>query len=408
MVSILIPFVLNDATALQSAIQGLKEVTNILAKHSYAEREFLLREQTRADFQATVVPLYMSILEYQAGVALYFAKSTMARLGINLMPRSSWQDALATTNKLAYACQRPLADLSTRLTRLGFDQVEESLREGRMLLQNIAKAVASTDHHREKVQQWFSPIEPLQNHGLIKQRLGKSYHASGRWLLEDPTTYLAWKANSSGVILLQGIVGSGKSALTSIAVEDLLRHENGRVCFVYCTASSSDASVLNTNVTSSILRSLLAQLVIRPDGSVSPRAQTAYENNIARDSRSSLLEPSHVVTFIQSVLEECPNEQISLVIDALDECSNYDEVLRHLADLQRIHSRMRIFFSARFGVMVAPHFPDYRHVPISTQNTDDIRTYVEREVSMRYESVGFSKDQAVRLKLALIRMAEGM
>jgi hypothetical protein len=58
--------------------------------------------------------------------------------------------------------------------------------------------------------------------------------------------------------------------------------------------------------------------------------------------------------------------------------------------------------------MIAPHFPDYRHVPISTQNTDDIRTYVEREVSMRYESVGFSKDQAVRLKMALIRMAEGM
>ena len=404
----LVSFVMNDITAMQSATKGLKEVTNILANHSYAEREFLVREQTRSDFQEIIVPLYMSILEYQATVALYFAKSTMARLGINLLPRRSWQDSLATTKDLAYGCQRPLADLSFRLIQLGFDQVEKSLSEGRQLLQRIVDGVTIDRGHRDKVQHWLSPVEPIQNHALNRQMLGSSYKASGRWFLEDSATYLGWKASSTGVILLQGIVGSGKSALTSIVVEDLLRLEVGRVCFVYCTASSSDASDHNTSATLNILRSLLAQLAVWPDGSISPRAQAAYEHRSGLSSRGLLSDSSSVVSFIQSILEERPDDQITLILDALDECLNYDELLQHVAELRKTHSSIRLFFSARFGVTIASHFPDRVKAPIGTRNTVDIRNFVEREVSQRHERVGFSSDQAERLKQALIRLADGM
>lgn len=408
MVTVLIPFVVEDVTAVQSAIDGLKDVTSIMAKHSYAEREFLTREQTRADFQEIISPLYMSIFEYQAAVALYFAKSTMARLGINLVPKRSWKDALAATTKLAHECQRPLADLSTRLAQVGFDQVERSLHQGQLLLQRIEEAVVSARTHREKIQQWLSPINSWERHSTIRYQLGRDYCASGRWLLEDATTYLPWKSSSEDVIFLQGIVGSGKSALTSIVVEDLLRDDHGRVLFAYCTASGTATSESHNSDTLSILRSLLSQLAIRPDGSVNPRVRAAYEQENSRSSSNLTSDPSSVVMFMRSILEETPDDQISLVIDALDECANYDDLLRHLSDLQAAHRQLRIFLSARDGVAVASHFPTFQRIPIAMRNADDIRDYVEKEVSCRFKDVGLSNDQATRLKEVLIRLADGM
>lgn len=408
MVSVLVPFVVNDVAAVRSAIDGLKDVTNIMARHSHAEREFLIREETRADFQSVIVPLYVSVIEYQAAVALYFAKGTLARLGINLVPEKSWKQALDATNKLSNSCQRPLADFSNRLTQLGFDQIEQSLGQDRRLLQSIEETVMAGRTLRERIQQWLSPVEPMNNHSLVRRQLGKSYFASGKWPLEDPTTYLQWKSSSSDTILLQGIVGSGKSALTSSVVEDLLWGDDGRALFVYCVAFGSDVSGVNTSNTLGILRLLLAQLAIRLDGSVSPTVQAAYKNDHGRDSWNSLSDPSSVVQFMGSILEETPDDQISLIIDGLDECFNYDEVLRHVANLQAVHPHMRLFFSARDGVNITSHFPKARLLPVSINNADDIRTYVETEVSMRYGQVGLTDDQAARLKIALNRLAEGM
>lgn len=74
MITILLPFVTNDIHAVDEAISGLQEVASILASYSYAEREFLPVKDTSSDFQDVVLDLYVSILEYQASVALYFAR----------------------------------------------------------------------------------------------------------------------------------------------------------------------------------------------------------------------------------------------------------------------------------------------------------------------------------------------
>ncbi|KAJ4297750.1 hypothetical protein N0V90_005645 [Kalmusia sp. IMI 367209] len=62
----LVAFVMSDFEAISSAIEGLKEVTRLLANYSYAEREFLLNSNTKKDYEDIVLALYSSILEYQA------------------------------------------------------------------------------------------------------------------------------------------------------------------------------------------------------------------------------------------------------------------------------------------------------------------------------------------------------
>ncbi|KAK9780657.1 hypothetical protein SCAR479_01843 [Seiridium cardinale] len=83
-----IPFMMKDFTEMQSALDGLKEVTCILGSHNLAE-VFLANSATR---------------KYQALVTQHFALSTLERLGRNLFSDVSWQDALATAKKSELLC----------------------------------------------------------------------------------------------------------------------------------------------------------------------------------------------------------------------------------------------------------------------------------------------------------------
>lgn len=152
----LIPFITNDIKAVNAAVDGLQEVTKILASYGYAEREFLPVADTRKDFESIVLELYMSIIEYQTIAALYFAKSTLKRIGINLNPEQSWPDALGKVKGLDEKCRLPIQSLGVRLTRRGFSNVNFTLDRGIELLETISQTLSAERAQREKIQQWIS------------------------------------------------------------------------------------------------------------------------------------------------------------------------------------------------------------------------------------------------------------
>ncbi|KAF2164918.1 hypothetical protein M409DRAFT_56272 [Zasmidium cellare ATCC 36951] len=388
-----------------------QEVTKILASYSYAEREFLPVPATRGDFENVVIELYMSIIEYQATAGLYFAKDTLKRIGINLAPKQTWQDALGKVKGQDEKCRVPMHSLGVRLNQLGLADLQSVLDRGAELLTTISQAVSAKRDRREKIQQWISPVTPYEDHDTIRSRLGDAYTGSGQWMLQDED-FTSWRSGSGGCLLLQGIVGSGKSCLTSIVVQDLLADASGRVAFMYCSAtadtSTQDVADTNRSHTLTILRGILAQLAVLPDGSIAPEILAAYEREDGGRSRKMGGGLKATLDTIKSLLRDRSGERLRLVFDALDECKDYDGLLENLAGLKDVRPSISFFFSARSGVEIGTRFPRHQLLITNDQNADDIETYIDFEVSRRHENVGMQDAQAERLKKALKRLAGGM
>ena len=111
---------MEDTNAINSAVNGLSEVTSILASYSFAENEFLASTLTRQDFGLIVIDLYTAIFQYEALAAQYFARSTLNRLGHNVSSKTSWEDSVNRVRNLERRCHIGISSLSTRLSRQGF------------------------------------------------------------------------------------------------------------------------------------------------------------------------------------------------------------------------------------------------------------------------------------------------
>lgn len=281
MISILIPFVMNDSKSMTSAVDGLKEITAITASYSYAEKEFLKHEVTRSDFKDIVTDLYAAILEYQASVAIYFAKSTLKRLGLSLSSKLSWTEAIAKTRSLDNRCRVALEALDTSLGQHGFGSLEKVLQQGMKLMQQISQSLSAERNQRQRIIDWVSPINPDQDHTDVRRLLGDEYFGTGQWLLRDDQQYLPWKASDGDVLLLQGGMGSGKSSLVSVVIEDLMGDVGSRLAFMYCSANASplDRNRTIRNDTGNIIRCLLAQCAVLADGSIVPSIQAAFDRS---------------------------------------------------------------------------------------------------------------------------------
>lgn len=412
MISILIPFVLNDFKVMSSAVDGLKEVTSVMASYSYAEKEFLLDAGTQADFIDVVVELYAAILGFQASAGLYFGKSTLKRLGISVSSTQSWTDAIADVRAIDHRRRVSLTGLEVKLNQRNFQDVTALLQQGAVLMQQISKAVSTERTRRQQIVEWISPINPIQDHADVRRLLGDDYFASGQWLLTDGMKYLPWKSSDSGILLLQGGMGTGKSSLVSMVVQDLMLTSMSRVAFVYCSANASPSDPSRTvhNDTLNILRCILAQCATLPDGSVAEAVQSAFDASSRQRPGDCDFSLGTTVQYLQEVISEHPEQQVTVVVDALDECVAATEVLAKSVEVRRAVPNVRVFLSARPGVTITPPFDadGYEDVSVGGSNSDDVRAYVDSEVMSRYGNSGMTKQQADRFAAALKDLAEGM
>ncbi|KAK3668877.1 hypothetical protein LTR22_000357 [Elasticomyces elasticus] len=413
MVSILIPFIMNDSAAMSSSVDGLKEIATIMACYSYAEKEFLTHLTTKNDFTDIVKKLYASILEYQASAAIYFNKSTLRRLGVSAKSSTSWADAISKTRVLDGEIRVALLAFDVKLTQQGLQGIDSALQQGIRLMQQISQAVSDGRVQRRQVTDWLSLINPYQDHTDVLRQLGDQYAGSGQWLLTDTETYVPWKRSDSDVVLLRGVMGHGKSSLTAMVIEDLLTTTTNTVAFAYCSDNASPLDRARTvrSDTTNILRCLLAQCAVLPDGTVARAAQSAYDRSSHQEAGGYYESMSSMLVTMREIISEHPAGQVTIVIDALDESKDSFDLMTQLTHIARPEAKVRIFMSARPGIDICPPFAEEkcRNVMIgSSTNTSDLRTYVDLEVSKRYESSGMSAAQAERLKAALIHLADGM
>ncbi|KAM5476807.1 hypothetical protein MauCBS54593_000077 [Microsporum audouinii] len=169
---------------------------------------------------------------------------------------------------------------------------------------------------REQFNKWLSVV-PYETHrktvGLFCEN---SEDAKRTWLLENDK-YRSWKDSAhSDILLLSGIIGSGKTCLMYSVVESLMASDFG-VSYFYCSRKEAESSRGDPTC---VFRTLLLQLSNLNRKECGPLLQIFRERrNQSQRSNTELLglEIKECVEHIITIAKNTP--KVALAIDALDE-----------------------------------------------------------------------------------------
>lgn len=240
-VAALIPLMMNEFKEHKGCIAGLERIAKLTFSYQMAEQTFLASDGTRDAYKKSVIDLYKKILEYQALAVRYFGRSTLQRLGVNIGAASTaWSDMPSLISSLDTDTRRSLQFLGQRTEIAKLADICQLLERQEKEINKLIQGIRARGDEIAQVTRWVSAVSAELDHHDIRQKLGEAHFSSGGWLLDHPLVqaWKGWVEADSRCLWLKGGVGSGKSSLVSILIEDLLRSPDGLVAFFYCSRKS--------------------------------------------------------------------------------------------------------------------------------------------------------------------------
>ncbi|KAK4169610.1 hypothetical protein QBC43DRAFT_36933 [Cladorrhinum sp. PSN259] len=114
------------------------------------------------------------------------------------------------------------------------------------------------------------------------------------------------------------------------------------------------------------------------------------------------------VQYLKAIFGANQTTRYTVMVDALDECRDYDALLELLQQAVGRNKNVRIAFTSRLQVRVKDAFPDVKTVTIESQNLDDIKRFLEIEIPKRRVGCGMTDAQEAKLRKLLLERASGM
>ncbi|KAE8448954.1 hypothetical protein EG329_008750 [Mollisiaceae sp. DMI_Dod_QoI] len=407
-VSSLIPIILKDAKEHQDAIDGLERVAKILWCYTIAEEGMLPDPNTKSTYRTAVLDLYVTLLQYQAMAARYFGASTIKRIWRNVTTTTTWSDISAKIVVLDNDCRRCISFLGFKEQQRGNVQLMTLLEDHSKTLKLVLARTDNEKYEKQRVLDWISMIKYGADHETVRESLGESYLNRGQWLFNDNQAFKDWQRSSSGVFLLKGTVGTGKSSLTSIVIQDFIDTPAAYLAYFYCSRKEKTTRRSDTTM---IIRSLIRCLSVNGHPAFKNFVED-YRNSESRREDGCELQLRRCITLLQESFLANPTKSIVIIVDALDECVDPDGLLAALKLIwESGQQNLRLFLSSRLGVDVKATFPTLIEADIGESNTADIQYYLQTEIESRRskqkDSV-MTSGQAKELEKVLIDYAGGM
>ncbi|KAJ3843579.1 hypothetical protein F5878DRAFT_263562 [Lentinula raphanica] len=176
-----------------------------------------------------------------------------------------------------------------------------------------------SSNEEKKIQDWLAAPDCFTNYSTT---LNKQVAGTGQWILKEPA-YLQWK-EIGGILWIQGQAGSGKTFLITGVIEHF-RKASFPTFMIYHYFDICDNSEAKTTF-QGLLLSFLLQLGAQ-DQNIHPALKNLHEA-----SKSGLLHFQPTNTELVNTLIEITKDlvqkgyQIHIMIDALDECKEEEEV----------------------------------------------------------------------------------
>ena len=218
------------------------------------------------------------------------------------------------------------------------------------------------------------PYQEKHRHAIEDHQPG-----TGQWFLQD-VRFTSWKNDATPSLLLcQGIPGAGKTILTALSIEDVLKEPGNdtNAAYVYCDYRNQEKETVPV-----LLWSLLRQLMT-PDRLVFPFVRNkclgVCTKHLDTDSKIK-----QIVLLIRILSNR--SQKTYLFLDGIDEVMEsgpYGKDVRQrlLAELYGLADTCRVFITCRPHICTDHLHPTsrYRTIEIRAAN-DDISAYVATSI----------------------------
>lgn len=264
---------------------------------------------------------------------------------------------------------------------------------------------------RERLAQKQMLLDALSTYdylGPLRRERKKRYGRTGLWLSEC-REYQDWLHDDKfGVFWLSGILGSGKTVLTTAVIDDLLNQPSQKhICVAFFLCQHDNAASLEART---ILGCLLRQFLTVESMS------EAVENQLLQLSKGSSSDPEALDALFSESLDARKDNPV-IVIDAFDEVPRSErDVLLSILGQTRSFTRscIKILVSSRQDIRreLETTFPDQHRRTMSCPEVDtDITTYIDLSIEdklFRGDLVVGDPDLVQVIKDALIDGSNGM
>ncbi|THW85207.1 hypothetical protein D6D15_08240 [Aureobasidium pullulans] len=216
------------------------------------------------------------------------------------------------------------------------ESVHDEVTHVRTIAEEISHGQQSSKQQQlmRDIQNWLSPSDSsISQNKAFRLR----HHGTGQWLLNS-TFYLSWEKRLDRFIWLHGLSGCGKTVLASSIIHRLNSASPSRaLAFFYFDVNGGGQQTVVQ-----MLRTLLSQLCSR-SSIILDRLQTLYNTCGKGTSSPSIDQLSDTLKDIIGM-----SSQVTVVVDALDECDKPSEVISWLEDLlEANYSTLRLLVTSR-------------------------------------------------------------
>ncbi|SLM33828.1 P-loop containing nucleoside triphosphate hydrolase [Lasallia pustulata] len=259
---------------------------------------------------------------------------------------------------------------------------------------------------REKIQQWLSAgaLDPSTNHNRASRSRQEN---TGLWFLESET-FTYWKA-SSALVWLHGKAGCGKTVLSSTIIKAVLQEPQSKsevaVAYFYF-----DFNNVEKQKSDNMIRSLITQLSRKSKKKLNKlEALFSFCNNGERQP-----DVEGLLIVLKEVVEGF--DETYIVLDALDECSDREELLECIEQIQGWKLRqLHMLVTSRWLIDIKESLepltePRGRMCIQSASVNADILTYVHEKLQNDRSLKRWSSKPKVQeeIETALMQKADGM
>ena len=245
--------------------------------------------------------------------------------------------------------------------------------------------------------------------GPLRRERKKRYGKTGRWLSEC-REFQSWLHDDRfAVFWLSGILGSGKTVLTTAVIDDLLNQPSQKhICVAFFLCRHDNAASLEART---ILGCLLRQFLTVESMS------EAVENQLLQLSSGNSSDPEALSPLYSEILDAARKDNPVIVIDGFDEVprSERDVLLSILGQTRSFtRSRIKILISSRQDIRreLETTFPDQFTRTMSCPEVGtDITTYIDLSIEdklFRGDLVVGDANLVHIIKDALINGSNGM
>lgn len=222
-------------------------------------------------------------------------------------------------------------------------------------------------------QDFFHKVSTLDFHSKQKHAYSKRHANTGQWLLETERFKTWFEGKGSPVLWCPGNPGTGKTVLTSIAVNHVAESSRGQdiaIIYVYCDYKDSSTHTVNA-----LLSSLLRQLIEQ-----TPRAESIAELSMILNENAKYRDPTEaeLFTWVRTVSKDFNN--VYIFVDALDEYPELsrDALLLRLQQFSQV-GQTRLFLTSRPNIDIKSRLQNLSRIEIAA-SAPDIEAYLRSEI----------------------------